>query len=298
MNVICDRRIGPTGLGGTRSVAMHVKAVIFDWAGTLVDFGSLAPLLSLKRVFEEAGVTVSEDDIRAGMGLGKLDHIMAIGFGARAGQAWAKSHGGQPFEERDAILLHERFREISRQTAAERGKLIGGVLAACRALRDRDILIGTTTGYTRDIMERVIAVARAQGFEAEAVVCADDVPECRPSPLALYHAMVSLGVYPASSVVKVDDTVPGLMEGKAAGAWTVGISETGNEMGLGEDALTALPARERLDLANAAAKRLTDAGADYVIGSVAEIASIVDDINERLADGERPELLEYEPEAA
>jgi phosphonoacetaldehyde hydrolase len=60
----------------------------------------------------------------------------------------------------------------------------------------------------------------------------------------------------------------------------------------------ALPARERLDLANAAAKRLTDAGADYVIGSVAEIVSIVDDINERLADGERPELLEYEPAAA
>ena len=256
MNVICDRRISLTGLGGMRSVAMHVKAVIFDWAGTLVDFGSLAPLLSMKRVFEEAGVTVSENDIRAGMGLGKLDHIKAVGLGMGAAKAWAENHEGRPFDERDAILLHERFREVSRQTAAERGKLIGGVLTACRALRNRDILIGTTTGYTRDIMERVIAVARAQGFEAEAVVCADDVPECRPSPLAIYHAMVSLGVYPASSVVKVDDTVPGLMEGKAAGAWTVGISETGNEMGLGEDAFIALPARERHDLANAAAKRL------------------------------------------
>ena len=118
MNVICERRISQTGLGDTRSVAMHVKAVIFDWAGTLVDFGSLAPLLSMKRVFEEAGVTVSEGDIRVAMGLGKLDHIKAVGLGTGAAKAWADSHDGRPFEERDAILLHERFREVSRQTAA------------------------------------------------------------------------------------------------------------------------------------------------------------------------------------
>lgn len=277
---------------------MHVKAVIFDWAGTLVDFGSLAPVVSMQRVFEEAGITLGDDEIRAGMGVGKLDHVRAIGHMPRVARAWAKNRGDQDFEDRDALLLHERLRTINRHVASERGKLIGGVLNASRALRERGILIGTTTGYSRDIMEGVIAVAKAQGFEAECVVCADDVPESRPSPLALYHAMVSLGVYPASSVVKVDDTVAGLMEGKAAGAWTVGISETGNEMGLDEDAFAALPARERLELATAAAKRLTDAGADYVIGSIAEIANIVDDINERLADGERPELLEYEPEAA
>ncbi|MFZ2100150.1 MAG: HAD hydrolase-like protein, partial [Oricola sp.] len=195
-------------------------------------------------------------------------------------------------------VLHESYRGINRHVASERGKLIPGVLKTCRTLRERDIAIGTTTGYSRDIMEHVIAVARAQGFEADVVVCADDVPVSRPSPLAVYDAMVSLGVYPASAMIKVDDTVPGLMEGKAAGTWTVGVSETGNEIGLSEEALAALPARERIDLANVAAKRLTDAGADYVVGSIAEIPSIVDDINERLADGERPELFEYEPEAA
>lgn len=276
---------------------MHVKAVIFDWAGTLVDFGSTAPVVSMQRVFEEAGIALSEDEVRADMGIGKLDHIRAIGDMPRIARAWAEHHSGQNFEDRDALVLHERFRAVNKLVAAERGKLIGGVLNAVRALKDREILIGTTTGYSRDIMEPVVAVAKAQGFEAQAVVCADDVPESRPSPLALYHAMVSLGVYPASSLIKVDDTVPGLMEGKAAGAWTVGISETGNEMGLDEDAFAALPPREKLDLANAAAKRLTDAGADYVIGSVAEIPGIVDDINERLADGERPELLEYESAA-
>ena len=276
---------------------MHVKAVIFDWAGTLVDFGSLAPVLALQRVFEESGIAIPVEDVRADMGLGKLDHIRAIGAKPRVARAWADVRGGAEFQESDAEGLHERFRTLNRHIASERGKLISGVPKVCRTLRERDIAIGSTTGYSRDIMEPVISVARAQGFEADVVVCADDVSESRPSPLAMYQAMVSLGVYPASAIIKVDDTIPGLMEGKAAGAWTVGISETGNEMGMAEEAFSALPARERLDLANAAAKRLTDAGADYVIGSVADLVGIVDDINERLADGERPELLEYETEA-
>jgi len=277
---------------------MQVKAVIFDWAGTLVDFGSLAPVQSLQRVFEEAGVAVPVAEIRADMGLGKLDHIRQLGMRDEVARAWAEAHGGAAFEDADAVALHEAYRTVNRRVASERGKLIGGALKTSQALRERGILIGTTTGYSRDIMEHVTAVARAQGFEADTVVCADEVPESRPSPLAVYHVLVTLGVYPASSVIKVDDTVPGLMEGKAAGCWTVGVSETGNELGLDEEAFEALPARERLDLANAAAKRLTDAGADYVVGSVAEIPAIVDDINERLADGERPELTEYEPAAA
>jgi phosphonoacetaldehyde hydrolase len=277
---------------------MQIKAVIFDWAGTLVDFGSLAPVLSLQRVFEEAGVAVQVADIRADMGLGKLEHIRLLGMRDAVARAWAEAHGGASFEDADAVALYEAYRSVNRRVASERGKLIGGVLKTSRALRERGILIGTTTGYSRDIMEHVTAVARAQGFEADTVVSADDVPESRPSPLAVYHVLVTLGVYPASSVIKVDDTVPGLMEGKAAGCWTVGVSETGNELGLDEEAFGALPARERMELANAAAKRLTDAGADYVVGSVAEIPAIVDDINERLADGERPELLEYEPTAA
>jgi phosphonoacetaldehyde hydrolase len=277
---------------------MQVKAVIFDWAGTLVDFGSLAPVFSLQRVFEEAGVSVSVADIRADMGLGKLDHIRSLGKRDAVARAWADTHRGAVFDDADAVALYEAYRTVNRRIASERGKLIGGVLRTSQGLRERGILIGTTTGYSRDIMEHVTAVARAQGFEADTVVCADDVPESRPSPLAIYHVLVTLGVYPASSVIKVDDTVPGLMEGKAAGCWTIGISETGNEPGLDEETFAALPARERLDLANAAAKRLTDAGADYVVGSVADVPAIIDDINERLADGERPELTEYEPEVA
>ena len=277
---------------------MQVKAVIFNWAGTLVDFGALAPALAMQRVFADAGVAVTDEDVRADMGLATFEHIRAVSLRDSVADAWEKAHGGAELTDTDLGRLHEAYRIVNRHMASERGKLIAGVAKTCRGLRDNGILIGTTSAYTNDVMEHVAAVARAQGFEADAMISADDVPESRPSPLAVYQAMVTLGVYPASSVIKVDDTVPGLMEGKAAGTWTVGISETGNGLGLDEAAFAALPAQERGDLATAAAKRLADAGADYVIGSVAELPSVVHDIDERLADGERPVLMEYGPEAA
>ncbi|QKV17426.1 phosphonoacetaldehyde hydrolase [Oricola thermophila] len=277
---------------------MQVRAVIFGWAGTLVDFGALAPVLSMQQVFAEEGVPVTARDVRAHMGLARPDHIRSLATRESVARAWEDAHAGTIFGESDAERIHATYREVNRRMASERGKLIDGVLMTFGFLRARGVLIGSTTGYSRDIMEHAIAAARAQGLETDVLVCADDVPEARPSPLAMYHAMVTLGVYPASTVVKVDDTVPGLMEGKAAGCWTVGISETGNELGLDENAFRVLPAGERLELVNAAAKRLTDAGADYVIGSVAELPAIIEDIEDRLVEGDRPAVTEYAAYAA
>jgi phosphonoacetaldehyde hydrolase len=48
----------------------------------------------------------------------------------------------------------------------------------------------------------------------------------------MWYAMANLGVWPAETVVKVDDTAPGIGEGKAAGTWTVGVALTGNAAGL------------------------------------------------------------------
>ena len=52
-----------------------VKAVIFDWAGTLVDFGSIAPVIALSELFAKHGVSLTADEVRAPMGLLKRDHI-------------------------------------------------------------------------------------------------------------------------------------------------------------------------------------------------------------------------------
>ncbi|HEX8374734.1 MAG TPA: hypothetical protein VF606_06100 [Geminicoccaceae bacterium] len=39
----------------------HVKAVVLDWAGTVVDFGSRAPTGAFVEVFGQFGVELSVD---------------------------------------------------------------------------------------------------------------------------------------------------------------------------------------------------------------------------------------------
>ena len=57
----------------------------------------------------------------------------------------------------------------------------------------------------------------------------------------MWHAMAALGVWPAETVVKVDDTPPGIGEGVNAGTWTVGLALTGNIAGLSAEELAAMP---------------------------------------------------------
>jgi phosphonoacetaldehyde hydrolase len=97
-----------------------------------------------------------------------------------------------------------------------------------------------------------------------------------------------LGVYPPSAIVKVDDTTPGIEEGLAAGTWTVGISASGNEVGLSLEEWLALPAADRRTRADRAGDVLRRAGAHYLIDTVAELAPVIDQIEYRTAAGDRP----------
>ena len=157
-------------------------------------------------------------------------------------------------------------------------------------MRARGLRIGSTTGYTREIMQPLLPVAAAQGYAPDNLVCAGDLPEGRPSPLMMYRCFADLGVYPPHAVVKVDDTEPGIAEGRAAGTWTVGVALSGNALGLSEAEWRALPSAERTPLADAAYATLRATGADYVIDSVADLLPVVDAIEARLAAGEQPRL--------
>ncbi|MGB7996010.1 MAG: phosphonoacetaldehyde hydrolase, partial [Photobacterium halotolerans] len=58
----------------------QVEAVIFDWAGTVVDFGSFAPTTIFVEAFKrEYDFDISLAEARVPMGLGKWDHIKAVG---------------------------------------------------------------------------------------------------------------------------------------------------------------------------------------------------------------------------
>jgi phosphonoacetaldehyde hydrolase len=155
-------------------------------------------------------------------------------------------------------------------------------------LRARGVRLGSSTGYTRTLMDVVEPLAAAQGYAAEVVITADDVPLGRPAPWANLRACEHLGVTDFSRVVVVDDTTVGVEAGRAAGMWTVGVTRTGNEVGLSAADWEALPNPQQTCLLNAARNRLLRAGAHFVLESAAELSELIEVIESRLARGDRP----------
>ena len=264
-----------------------IKAVIFDWAGTLVDFGSSAPMGAFVELFAQEGVSITVAQARGPMGLPKRDHILALGRTPDIARAWRDAKG-ENFTDSDADRLLSLFEPMSAKAAKERAALIPGALDTLNKLMNEGILIGTTTGYTRAIMQGVLAEVRNQGFSPDCVVCTDEIKSGRPSPLGIYKCLLELGVWPAGAVVKVDDTVPGLAEGVAAGCWTVGVTVSGNAMGLDLSEYDAMPASERQMRIQDAEALLKQGGAHELIASVAQLDGALDRIRARIAAGEKP----------
>ena len=265
----------------------HLKAVIFDWAGTVVDYGSLAPMGAFVETFAQFGVEISVAEARGPMGMAKRPHVAALMALPRIAQAWATKHGRAPGEA-DIDAAYEAFVPRNKAAAAGYSTVIRGVADVVKQLRADGLKIGSTTGYTRDIMAEILPVAAAGGFAPDSLVCTGDTPDGRPTPFMLYRTLLELEVYPAWRAVKVDDTEVGIAEGLNGGAWTVGIAVTGNVFGLSEADTRSLPPAEFVRMRSEASARLTGAGAHYVIDSVADLLPVLAEIEGRLTRGERP----------
>jgi phosphonoacetaldehyde hydrolase len=266
---------------------MHLKAVVFDWAGTVVDFGSRAPMGVFVEAFKSFGVDITVAEARGPMGKPKRDHIAELMRLPRIARAWQKAQGRPPGEA-EIDKVYDVFVPMNVKVAAQYARLIPGVAETVAALRAQGLKIGSTTGYTRDIMKPILPVAARQGYKPDNLVCAGDLAAGRPTPLMMYRTFADLGVYPPSAVVKVDDTTPGIDEALAAGCWTVGVAATGNEVGLSEEEWLALPAKARQEKVKPARAKLKEAGAHFVVDSVADLLPVVATIEAKLADGRLP----------
>lgn len=244
--------------------------VIFDWAGTMVDFGCCAPIAAYLEAFARRGVTLAEAAARADMGIAKVDHVRALLARPEVAAAWVAAQG-RPSDASDVEALMADLEPLMRDAAAVASELIPGAVEAVRALRTRGLRIASSTGYTRQMMGPVLARAAEQGYSPDHVVCAGETPQGRPSPLMIYKACAELGVWPLSRAIKVDDAEAGIAEGRAAGCFTVGVAASGNAVGLSLAAYRALSADEREQRLSVARAALTAAGADLVIDSVADL---------------------------
>jgi phosphonoacetaldehyde hydrolase len=100
--------------------------------------------------------------------------------------------------------------------------------------------------------------------------------------------VINLGVSTVHACVKVDDTVPGVEEGLNAGMWTIGLAVSGNEVGLTLGEWQARPAAEQQVKRERAHRRLLQAGAHYVVDTIADMMPCIDDIQARIHRGEQP----------
>jgi phosphonoacetaldehyde hydrolase len=267
---------------------MHLTGIIFDWAGTVVDHGSRAPVATLRDIFEGAGVPITLPEARLSMGIAKRAHIASILALPRVACQWQGAYGAMP-SETEVDTLYAAF--VPRQLAClERySDVIAGVPAAVGQLRARGLKIGSTTGYTRPMLAFLLDLARAQGFSPDCALCPEDVPGGgRPAPWMCYLNAIRLEVSPLWTLVKIGDTPSDIAEGRNAGMWTIGITRTGNEVGMTAAEWDATPAPQRSDALAKAATRLRGAGAHYLAESVAGCLPLVDAIDARLAAGERP----------
>ncbi len=255
-------------------MSKKIQAVVFDWAGTMIDFGSLAPTVVFTELFSGQGIAVTHAEAREPMGVPKRDHIAAMLQMPRIAAAF-ESRFGHAATTDDIDRLYEIFTPLNEVVAAQYATLIPGAVETITYLRASNIKIGSTTGYGRSVMEKILPLASAAGYSPDNLVCGDDLAEGRPGPLMMYRCFSDLAVYPPETVIKVDDTTPGIAEGKAVGCITVGISLSGNYVGLSEADVMALPEAERDRLNKAAARKLRDAGADHVIDSVADLPDLI-----------------------
>lgn len=251
------------------SIRSRFDLVIFDWAGTMVDFGCQAPVNALIEAFVAEGVAIDESAARRDMGMAKSDHVHHLLQVPSIAASWQARHGAPPDDRAVAALL-SRLEPLMREQAARASTLIPGARECVDRMRADGLRVASSTGYTRSMMQGVLARAAEQGYIPEHLLCSGETPVGRPSPLMIYKACAELGVWPLSRVVKVDDAEAGIAEGRAAGAFTVGVA-SGNLIGLTLAAFQALPASERQTRVAAARAALLAAGADLAIGSVAEL---------------------------
>lgn len=270
-----------------RSYRGPLQLTVFDWAGTTVDYGCMAPAAVFAEGFRREGVEISLAEARGPMGMEKRAHIATLGALPRIAAAWQQQHG-KPMQPADVDRMYDDFVPLLLGVLDQHATLIPGVLETVSKLQEMGIRMAASTGYFVEAMEVVRQAAARQGYAPEFTISANEVPAGRPAPWMIYRAMEALGVYPPQAVVAVGDTVPDVEAGLNAGVWVVAVAQTGNEVGLSEAEFGALAVAEQDALRMQARARLAAAGAHVVIDGVWALPETLAEINSRLQAGMQP----------
>ena len=266
-----------------------VQAVILDWSGTTADAYVVAPAVVFVEVFKRQNVEISMAEARGPMGLRKDLHIKALTEVDEIKERWKNIHGKYP-DQIDVDRMFEDFVPIQLDCLRQYTGLLPGVSEVVQRLQKQGIKIGSTTGFTRPMVDILEEEAAKQGYRPDASVAGDEVINgARPSPHMVYKNLDMLNITPIQSVIKVDDTASGVGEAENTGCWGVGVSRYSNYMDIDAPEDAEKLSEGEIEKRNEKTKSiLHNAGAHYIIDSIADIEPVIDDVNKRLSSGERP----------
>ncbi len=257
---------------------MKLEGIIFDWAGTTVDFGCMAPVKAFMDSFAANGVAVTEEETRKPMGMLKRDHIKTMLSMERIGDAWKQQHG-KAWGTADIETIYSHFEPELLSTLTSYTKVKPGVVETTAKLRSMGFKIGSTTGYTDTMMKIVVQAAAAQGYQPDCWFSPDATGGMgRPYPYMIFKNMMELKLSDVKRVVKVGDTVSDIKEGKAAGVWSVGVIDGSSVMGLNEEQFNALSDAEKTARREHVRQVFAEAGADYSIQDMTELPNVLQQI--------------------
>ena len=250
---------------------MTTQLVIFDWAGTTVDYGSFAPVHAFALAFGKFGLTPTVEEIRAPMGMLKRDHIRTMLAMPRLHQQWTEQQGSEPNDEA-VEKIYGVFEASLLESLSQYAAPKPGVVETVTKLREMGLHIGSTTGYTDKMMAVVVPQAAAQGYAPDAWFSPDSVQGLgRPYPYMIFANMARFQIPSVENVVKVGDTVADIQEGKRAGVRSLGVLEGSSVMGYTQAEYEALTPAQRQTAKEKAREVFLLAGADDVLDTLDQL---------------------------
>jgi len=277
----------------SENVERSVGYIMLDCSGTTMDRYVDAPAIVFVEVFKQYGLEISMLEARAPMGLRKDLHIKAVTQIPSVRERFIAKFGREPNQsDVDAVFAVFVPTQLALLRNGTYHALLPGVAEICQQWQKHGIKIGVTTGFTRSMLDLLLAGAATQGFVPDTHCAGDEVEMPRPTAYMVIKNLERMGVYNLENAmlrtIKVDDTVSGAGEG-APLCWRVGVSKWSNYVADSWDAVRNMSAAQLAACEQASKEKLVkESGAHYVIDDLRDMPAVIADVNQRLVNGERP----------
>lgn len=255
---------------------MKTECVIFDWAGTTVDYGCFAPVKAFIEAFKKFGIEPTIDEVRAPMGMLKHDHIETMMKEDRISSLWKEIHK-RKWTNADVDAVYEESEKGIMEILKNYAEPKPYVLETVEKLRNLGIKIGSTTGYTDEMMNIVAPKAKDFGYAPDVYFSPTDTENFgRPYPYMIFKNLEYLRVSSVKNAIKVGDTISDIKAGLNAGLTTVGVIEGSSLMALSKEEFDSLSIEKQNNICDKVATKFKNAGADYVIRDIRGILDIIE----------------------